>query len=100
MPHPEYFTIRGKAYRCDITKHFLDDEMCWTAFRYRNGGFERIPCFTRAEEKRFPVSVAKQCSQILKTYEDTWGKGKVGMAKLTGNRWRGTQQSAGEGLEI
>ena len=61
-----YFDYRGRKYACEITDY--DGEKCWTAYRVDEWGVPRkIPCFTRAEEKKFPKAIGFKCQEILKS---------------------------------
>jgi len=57
------FTYRGKEYQCHVPD--IEERRGWVAYRKVNGYYQKIPCFTRAEENRFPVGVAKICSKLF-----------------------------------
>lgn len=63
------FAYRGKKYQCHVPEK--GERRGWVAYREARGRFEKIPCFTRAEENRFPVGVARICSALFDAREAT-----------------------------
>ena len=65
----EYMTSFGVSYRIEVFKYY-SKELVWEAYRLNRapGGYirwEKIPTFTRAEEKAFPMNVAKQANEFI-----------------------------------
>ena len=65
--HEQIITIRGRKYKIEIDD--LDKTLCWTAYRLAGDVWEKIPCFTKGEENRFPKTVGLRANIILKTYK-------------------------------
>jgi len=53
---------RGRQYYCGLTKA-ASGEVSWSAYDREK---TKIPCFTDRKEHRFPVLVARMCSQLAK----------------------------------
>jgi hypothetical protein len=62
------------TYKIEIKRFWMqpiDGEFCWEA--YKRGkydtDFQKIPCFTRAEEKHFPDWIAEIATAFLEEYK-------------------------------
>ena len=46
--HVEVINIRGREYKIEILRHWLNNGLCWKVFRRGEFGlWDRIPCFSR-----------------------------------------------------
>lgn len=68
--HVEIINIRGREYKIEILRHWLNNGLCWKVFRRGEFGlWDRIPCFSRAEERAFPKSVALAACNIMNRFQ-------------------------------
>lgn len=60
------FDFRGRTYGIEVYPAH-DGELIWCAYRegFMPGFWNKIPCFTRLEEQRFPKTVAKKAIEFF-----------------------------------
>lgn len=57
--------IRGRSYKLEAVYREDSDTFTWNAYRPYWGGWEKIPCWTRAEERKFPKLVAQAAHDFV-----------------------------------
>ena len=67
--HEKIIRVQGREYKIEIDRFFMDATLCWVAYRRAGDGWEKIPSFTRAEERRFPKMVGYAAGEILNNYK-------------------------------
>jgi len=74
--YEQIIIIKSREYKIELNEFFLDKELCWTAYRRVGGGgvWEKIPCFSRGECKRFPKTVGRAANKILEDYKKETGR--------------------------
>ena len=60
----KFIQMRGNQYIIDVWAHWSDGELCWEAFKWNGSAWPKIPCFTRAEENRFPKTIARIATEF------------------------------------
>ena len=65
----KFIQLRNREYIVDIYAHWSDGELVWTAYKWNGSSWPKIGCFTRAEENRFPKTIAKMASEFLESIE-------------------------------
>ena len=63
-------TYRGKEYGIAISKYagFKGTSICYTLFNPSDFGWNKIPCMTRAEEKRYPTTPAWMGTYLVRLH--------------------------------
>jgi len=74
--HEQIISIKNREYKIELNEFFLDKTLCWNAYRKIGGGgvWEKIPCLSRGECKRFPKPVGLAANKILEDYKRHTGK--------------------------
>ena len=57
--------IRGRNYKLEGVYHEHSNTFAWNAYRPYWGGWEKIPCWTRGEERNFPKLVAQAAHEFV-----------------------------------
>ena len=63
-----FVTLKERHYIIDVypyQNYSGDGELVWTAYKWDGRKWPKIPCFTRAEENRFPKTIARLASYFL-----------------------------------
>ena len=61
----KYTTLRQSKYIIDVYAYPLDGEPVWVAYRWDGSAWPTVPMFSRAEENRYPKTIARQASEFL-----------------------------------
>ncbi len=71
------FKNRTKYYRIDIEKHWSDGSLVWSAHnigthisQYNIIMAEKVKCWTRAEQRSFPKTVARYAQDLVQICND------------------------------
>jgi len=60
-----YLKLRKHHYIVDVFPFYSDGELVWSAYRWSGLAWPKIPMRTRADERRFPKTVAQQAHGFL-----------------------------------
>jgi len=73
LPTPSKHNIVGRLhlklrkYHCivDVFPFYSDGDLVWCSYRWVNSAWRKIPMFTRADERRFPKTLAQKAHEFL-----------------------------------
>ena len=66
--------VKLRKYHCivDVYRFWSDGELVWNAHRWENQAWRRIPLSTRANERKFPTTLAKRASEFLNSIRNNY----------------------------
>ena len=60
-----FVMLRKKHYIIDVWPHWSDGELVWSAYVWNGHSWPKLRMRTRAEENKFPKTIAKEASNFL-----------------------------------
>jgi len=60
-----YLKLRKHHYIVDVFHYWSDGELVWHCLRWTHSAWRKVPTHSRADERRFPKSLAKKAHDFL-----------------------------------